>query len=149
MPAQLVIDAATAQRVTPMVEAVYAVRDLVNTPTEDMGPAELAGAVRALAERHGAEYREWVGDDLAGGEFPDHPRRRPRQPSRAAAGRTHARGRRRDPHLVLIGKGVCFDTGGLDLKTADGMRWMKKDMGGAAHAIALAGLVMRRSCRCG
>ncbi len=52
-------------------------------------------------------------------------------------------GKAKHPHVVIVGKGVCFDTGGLDLKTSDGMRWMKKDMGGAAHAIALADLVMR------
>ncbi len=69
-PAQLVIDAATAARSAAMAAAVYQVRDLINTPTEDLGPAELAGAVRALAERHGATYREWVGDELLAANFP-------------------------------------------------------------------------------
>ena len=110
---------------------------LVNTPTEDMGPAELAAEVRDLAGRHGASYREWVGDDLLAANFP----------TIHAVGRASHRaprlveltcGAADAPHLVLIGKGVCFDTGGLDIKPADGMRWMKKDMGGAAHAIALA-----------
>ncbi|HEY0180633.1 MAG TPA: leucyl aminopeptidase family protein [Dokdonella sp.] len=140
-PAALVVDAAAAARAAAMAEAAYRVRDLVNTPTEDLGPAELAAEVRALAERHGARYREWVGGALLEANFPTiHAvgRASPRAPRLAEL--TH--GPADAPHLVLVGKGVCFDTGGLDLKTADGMRWMKKDMGGAAHAIALAGLVL-------
>ncbi|GAA0716389.1 leucyl aminopeptidase family protein [Dokdonella soli] len=140
-PAQLVIDAATATRIAPMAEAIYRVRDLINTPTEHMGPAELAGAVRALAERHGAAYREWVGDELLAENFPTiHAVGRASHRAPRLAELTH--GAADAPHLVLVGKGVCFDTGGLDIKTGDGMRWMKKDMGGAAHAIALAGLVL-------
>ena len=140
-PAQLVVAAEDAARVAPLADAITRVRDLINTPTEDMGPAELAGEVRALAERHGAQYREWVGDDLLAVNFP----------AIHAVGRASHRaprlaelvaGPEGAPHLVLVGKGVCFDTGGLDIKTGDGMRWMKKDMGGAAHAIALAGLVL-------
>lgn len=140
-PAQLAIDAATAARAAPLAEAIYHVRDLINTPTEHMGPAELAGAVRALAERHGASYREWVGDDLLAANFPTiHAVGRASHRAPRLAELTH--GPEGAPHLVLVGKGVCFDTGGLDIKPADGMRWMKKDMGGAAHAIALAGLVL-------
>ncbi len=140
-PAQLVVDATTEQRVAPIVEAIFLVRDLINTPTEDMGPEELAGVLRRLAGRHGAAYREWVGDDLLAGNFP----------TIHAVGRASHRAPRLAeltsgpadaPHLVLVGKGVCFDTGGLDIKAADGMRWMKKDMGGAAHAIGLASLVL-------
>ncbi|WP_331650913.1 leucyl aminopeptidase family protein [Dokdonella sp.] len=140
-PAQLVVDDAVAARVEALAAAAYQVRDLVNTPTEDMGPVELAGAVRALAERHGATYREWAGDELLAANFPtihavgraSHRAPRLAELSHGAAGA---------PHLVLVGKGVCFDTGGLDIKPSDGMRWMKKDMGGAAHAIALASLVL-------
>ena len=140
-PAQLVIDAATAKRVGAFAEAAFRVRDLINTPTEQMGPAELAAEVRGLAERHGAQYREWVGDELLTANFP----------TIHAVGRASHRaprlaelqwGAADAPHLVIIGKGVCFDTGGLDIKGADGMRWMKKDMGGAAHAIGLAALVL-------
>ncbi|MGH8174551.1 MAG: leucyl aminopeptidase family protein [Rhodanobacteraceae bacterium] len=140
-PARLVVDARTANDATPMSDAIRTVRDLINTPTEDLGPAELCAEVRRLAERHGANYREWVGEDLLAANFP----------TIHAVGRASHRAPRLAeltsgpadaPHLVLIGKGVCFDTGGLDIKTADGMRWMKKDMGGAAHAIALAGLVL-------
>jgi len=140
-PAQLLLDRATHKSVSAQLEAIYRVRDLVNTPTEEMGPAQLADAVRKLGKQHGAKYREWVGEALLKANFP----------TIHAVGRASHRaprlvelnwGRAKDPHIVLVGKGVCFDTGGLDLKSADGMRWMKKDMGGAAHAIALAGLVM-------
>jgi leucyl aminopeptidase len=141
-PAKLAVDATTMRAVSARLDATLRVRDLVNTPTEDMGPAELAADVRALADAHGARYREWVGDELITDGFP----------TIHAVGRASHRAPRlaelrwgdaAHPHLVVVGKGVCFDTGGLDLKSADGMRWMKKDMGGAAHAIALAELIIR------
>lgn len=139
--AQLVLQRSELDVLQPLVDAVQQVRDLVNTPTEDMGPGELAGAVRALARTHRARVREWVGEALLKANFP----------TIHAVGRASHRpprlveltwGRPTAPKLVLVGKGVCFDTGGLDLKPSAGMRWMKKDMGGAAHAIALASLVM-------
>ena len=140
-PAQLVVDAASAARMEPIAQAIFQVRDLINTPTEDMGPAELADSLRALAERHGADYREWVGDELLASNFPTiHAVGRASHRAPRLAELTH--GPADAPHLVLVGKGVCFDTGGLDIKPADGMRWMKKDMGGAAHAIGLAGVVL-------
>ncbi|MBL8297869.1 MAG: leucyl aminopeptidase family protein [Rhodanobacteraceae bacterium] len=140
-PAQLVVDATVSAALAPLIEATTRTRDLINTPTEDLGPAELCAAVRQLGKDSGAKYREWVGDALLKNNFP----------TIHAVGRASHRAPRlaeltwgkKGPHLVIIGKGVCFDTGGLDLKPADGMRWMKKDMGGAAHAIALAGLVMQ------
>jgi leucyl aminopeptidase len=140
--ANLSVDASTLRAVGDILDGITRVRDLVNTPTQDMGPAELSADVAALARRHRATFREWSGAALLKANFP----------TIHAVGRGSHRpprlaeltwGRARDPHLVLVGKGVCFDTGGLDLKTADGMRWMKKDMGGAAHAIALASLVMQ------
>ncbi|MEO8458987.1 MAG: leucyl aminopeptidase family protein [Dokdonella sp.] len=141
-PARLVVDATTAEYVAPLVAEIFRVRDLVNTPTEDMGPEQLASQVRQLAERHDADYREWVGDELLVGNFPTiHAVGRASHRAPRLAQLSH--GPSDAPHLVLIGKGVCFDTGGLDLKTGDGMRWMKKDMGGAAHAIALAALVLQ------
>ena len=128
----------------PLAEAAYQVRDLVNTPTQDMGPAELAGALRGVAERHGASYREWVGAQLLEQNFPTiHAVGRAAAADRQPRLAMLSHGPADAPHLVLVGKGVCFDTGGLDIKSADGMRWMKKDMGGAAHAIALAGLVLQ------
>ncbi|NHF65355.1 leucyl aminopeptidase family protein [Xanthomonas hortorum] len=124
-----------------LIEACLRVRDWVNTPTEDMGPQQLEDATRALAQTHGAQVEAIVGEELLAQNFP----------TIHAVGRASHRaprlialrwGAAEHPHLVLVGKGVCFDTGGLDLKPADGMRNMKKDMGGAAHALALAGLVM-------
>jgi leucyl aminopeptidase len=127
-----------------VLAACLVARDLVNTPTQDMGPAELEQAVRAMGEAHGAEVESIRGEALLEKNFP----------AIHAVGRASHRpprllvlrwGDAKAPQLTLVGKGVCFDTGGLDLKPADGMRWMKKDMGGAAHAIALAGLVMARA----
>jgi leucyl aminopeptidase len=122
--------------------AVARVRDLVNTPAEDMGPAALEAEVRALAKAHKAEVRVTTGEALAK-DFP-----LVHAVGRAAA-RSHAPrmielewGPTSAPRLAIVGKGVCFDSGGLDIKPASGMALMKKDMGGAAHAIALAGLVM-------
>ncbi len=141
-PANLLVDAGTLRRVAPLLDGIARVRDLVNTPTQDLGPAELTAEVAALGRRHRAKFREWAGAALLKANFP----------TIHAVGRGSHReprlaeltwGDARAPHLVLVGKGVCFDTGGLDLKTSDGMRWMKKDMGGAAHAIALADLVMQ------
>ena len=140
-PAQLAVDAKTLAALRPLVEAATRVRDLINTPTEDMGPAELCAAMRELGKGYGAKYREWVGDALLKNNFPTIHAvgRASHRPPRLAELSWGKKG----PHVVIVGKGVCFDTGGLDLKPADGMRWMKKDMGGAAHAIALAGLVMQ------
>lgn len=118
------------------------VRDLVNTPAEDMGPAALESEIEALAKAHKAELKVTKGDALEQGYPMVHAVGR-------AAARHHAPrimhlrwGSDKDPVLAIIGKGVCFDSGGLDIKPPAGMRLMKKDMGGAAHAIALAGLVM-------
>jgi leucyl aminopeptidase len=123
-------------------EAVRLVRDLVNTPAEDMGPAALEAEAERLAKAHGAKLEVARGDALAR----DYPM--VHAVGRAAA-REHAPrlmhltwGDASDPVLAIVGKGVCFDSGGLDIKSAAGMLLMKKDMGGAAHALALAGLVM-------
>ncbi|MBX7502032.1 leucyl aminopeptidase family protein [Qipengyuania sp. YG27] len=123
-------------------EAVCLVRDLVNTPAEDMGPAALEEQCEALAKKHSATLKVTKGDALEQ-EYP-----MVHAVGRAAA-RHHAPrimqlswGKEGDPVLAIVGKGVCFDSGGLDVKSAAGMLLMKKDMGGAAHAIALADLVM-------
>ena len=143
-PADLQLaDTARVAEAIGLAEAVKLVRDLVNTPAEDMGPAELSDVVREQADLFGAEFDEWVGDELLAQNFP----------AIHAVGRAAARaprllelnwGNPKHPRLAIVGKGVCFDTGGLDIKGAEGMRLMKKDMGGAAHAIALARLVMQR-----
>ena len=125
-----------------LAEATALVRDLVNTPALDLGPAELEKAARELAERTGAEIHIAAGDELETG-----------YPLIAAVGGAATReraprlielewGDAKNPRIAVIGKGVCFDSGGLDLKPASGMRLMKKDMGGAAHAMALAGLII-------
>jgi leucyl aminopeptidase len=141
-PAQLQLEAPDAEA-ADVLTAVQRVRDWVNTPTEHMGPEQLEAAARELAQAHGAQIEVITGDALIEQNFPT----------------IHAVGRasHRAPRLIVlrwgesihaplavVGKGVCFDTGGLDIKPADGMRNMKKDMGGAAHALALAGLVMAR-----
>ncbi|MGE5617111.1 MAG: leucyl aminopeptidase family protein [Bacillota bacterium] len=143
-PADLQLDAsAKVRQALEMAQAVRLVRDLVNTPTEDMGPQELSDIAREQAELFGGEFDEWVGDDLLAQNFP----------SIHAVGRASSNpprlleinwGEAGHPRVAIVGKGVCFDTGGLDIKSAEGMRLMKKDMGGAAHAIALARLVMQR-----
>jgi len=122
--------------------AVAMVRDLVNTPAEDMGPAALEAEARALAKAHQATLHVHAGEALER-EFP-----MVHAVGRAAA-RSHAPrlielewGDPAHPRLAVVGKGVCFDSGGLDIKPASGMALMKKDMGGAAHALALAGLIM-------
>jgi leucyl aminopeptidase len=137
----LLSDVAEVSEALALLSASLLVRDLVNTPTEHMGPAELEAAARKLADAHGAKFTSIVGDDLLAQNFP----------TIHAVGRASHRAPRlielewgdpAHPHVAVVGKGVCFDTGGLDLKTSDGMRNMKKDMGGGAHALALAQLVM-------
>jgi leucyl aminopeptidase len=124
-----------------VVEGVGLARDLINTPAEDMGPPELAAAAQELASRHGARYRVIVGDDLLTQNYP----------AIHTVGRAAEKaprlidfvwGNENDPKLTLVGKGVCFDTGGLDLKPSGGMRMMKKDMGGAASLLGLASAIM-------
>lgn len=145
-PAQLVVSPAIAAEASRLASAVGLARDLVHTPTEDCGPAELQAAIEQLGAAHGATVRSIVGDALLTERFP----------AIHAVGRASHRAPRlieldwgdpTHPAVTLVGKGVCFDTGGLDIKPADGMLWMKKDMGGAAVAIALARLVMERGLK--
>ncbi len=132
--------AADRAAVTRELEAVALVRDLITTPAEDMGPAELAAAARALGRRFEARVSVIQGKSLLTRNYP----------LIHAVGRASTRAPRlidlrwgrRGPRVTLVGKGVCFDTGGLDLKSAGGMKLMKKDMGGAAHVLGLAHLVM-------
>ncbi|MEH2531420.1 leucyl aminopeptidase [Bradyrhizobium sp. AZCC 1588] len=124
-----------------MAEAAALARDLINTPSNDMGPEQLAEAAKALAARFGASFDCVVGDDLVKQNFP----------LIHAVGMASARAPRlidlswgdpAHPKVTLVGKGVCFDTGGLDLKPSSGMLIMKKDMGGGANVLALAQMVM-------
>jgi leucyl aminopeptidase len=147
-PARLLLDAAGERgldaETSDVLAACVRVRDLVNTPTEHLGPEQLEEVVRGIAQALGAQFESIVGDALLQQNFP----------AIHAVGRASHRAPRllklqwgdaSHPHVALVGKGVCFDTGGLNIKLADGMRNMKKDMGGAAHAIALAELIMARN----
>ena len=122
-------------------DATGLVRDLINIPAEDMGPPELASVARKLAKKHNAKLSLVIGNALIKKNYP----------TIHAVGRAASKaprlidltwGRRDAPKVTLVGKGVCFDTGGLDLKSAAGMLRMKKDMGGAAHVLGLAHMIM-------
>jgi leucyl aminopeptidase len=131
---------ADRSRVADMLDATTLLRDLINIPAEDLGPSELAGEARKVGRRFKANVKVTTGDALLKANYP----------------MIHMVGRASDdaprlidlrwgtkgPRVTLVGKGVCFDTGGLDLKPAAGMLRMKKDMGGAAHALALGQLIM-------
>lgn len=130
-----------AAEVTRIAEGVFMGRDLVATPANDMGPEELAAAARKLARRHGAKIAVTVGDALLKRNFPMiHAvgRASPRRPRLIDL----SWGRAGAPRVTLVGKGVCFDSGGLDLKPSAGMLTMKKDMGGAAAVLAIAHMIM-------
>jgi len=138
----VVPDGVDGDDLSRIVEGVTLCRDLTNTPSNDMGPAELEAASRAFARRHGAKVKVTSGDALAK-SFP----------LVNAVGAGSARkprliditwGKPSDPKITLVGKGVCFDTGGLDIKPDSGMLNMKKDMAGAATALALAHMIIGR-----
>ncbi|MBS0505700.1 MAG: leucyl aminopeptidase family protein, partial [Proteobacteria bacterium] len=135
-------DAARIGEVVRLAEAVALVRDLVNTPTEDLGPAQLQAAAEQVASDHGATIRVTSGDELETGYPLIHGVGRAASRERAPRLIELEWGNPAHPRIAVIGKGVCFDTGGLDIKPSSGMRLMKKDMGGAAHALALARLIM-------
>jgi leucyl aminopeptidase len=130
-----------AGRVRRIADGVFLTRDLVNTPTSDMGPEDLEQAVRTLAGRHKAEVSAVKGDDLLDQNFP-----MIHAVGRASAGAPRLIdmrwGQQGAPKVTLVGKGVCFDTGGLDIKPSSGMLLMKKDMGGAANVLGLASMIM-------
>jgi leucyl aminopeptidase len=140
-PCVLVLKKAMLTRVLAEVSAIFKTRDLINMPANALGPVALAQAVETLAKTYDADYEEVVGDTLLQANFP----------AIHAVGRAAAEAPRlaclswgddANPRITLVGKGVCFDSGGLDLKPSRGMRFMKKDMGGAANAIGLAQWIM-------
>lgn len=140
-PTLFVDDDSAVETVLQLAKGVYLTRDLVNTPAGDMMPEHLSQSMQALAAEFGADFDEIVGDDLLKQNYP----------TIHAVGRASVHAPRllnmtwgdaSAPKLTLVGKGVCFDSGGLDLKPAVGMRLMKKDMGGAAHVLGLAAMIM-------
>ena len=135
---------ADMQFVALAAESLRMARDWINTPAQDLGPVELAAAARGLAERHQAAYQEWVGEGLLAANFPTIHAvgRASSQAPRLVELRFTPRAGESYPRLTLVGKGVCFDSGGLDIKPGSGMALMKKDMGGAAVALALAHMLM-------
>ena len=142
VPAELIWPAeAERAEVARLAKGICLARDLINTPAEEMGPAELAAAAEMLAGEYGARCTVLTGDQLLQANYP----------MIHAVGRGSARAPRlidivwgdpKAPKVTLVGKGVCFDSGGLDLKTSQGMRMMKKDMGGAATLLGLAAAIM-------
>jgi leucyl aminopeptidase len=137
----VVADDPATRRATAIAEAIRLARDLINTPALDLGPAELAEATERVAARFGADFDTIVGEDLRTRNFP----------AIWTVGQASPRAPRlidlrwgdpTAPQVTLVGKGVCFDTGGLDLKTAGNMALMKKDMGGAAVTLGLAHAIM-------
>ena len=145
-------DHVCASRVEALARGIFLTRDLINTPANDMGPADLAAATGELAARFGAQWTEIVGDDLLTHNFP----------ALHAVGRASASAPRlielrwNGPEgdtadrlaVTLVGKGICFDSGGLDLKPPSNMRLMKKDMGGAAHVLGVASAIMACGLPC-
>lgn len=138
----LTADAAHIDETVRLAEATALVRDLVNTGASDMGPGDLEAAAETLAKRHGATVTMTRGDALATGYPMIHAVGQAASKDRAPRLIELEWGDPKHPRIALVGKGVTFDTGGLDIKPSAGMRLMKKDMGGAAHALALASLVM-------
>lgn len=141
LPRVLMVKESTLTPILVKAAAVFLVRDLINMPANIMNPQSLAEAVGTLAREHGAEFKQWIGDELLQDNFP----------AIHAVGRAASKAPRllslkwgdpSHPRVTLVGKGVCFDSGGLDIKPSSGMRLMKKDMGGAAQVIGLAHWLM-------
>jgi leucyl aminopeptidase len=142
--ARLVVDEAEdLAEARQLAQACALARDLINAPANDMGPVQLEMAAREVAEAFGAEIAVVTGDDLLTQNYPAiHAVGRAADPTRAPRIIEISWGEPAHPRVALVGKGVVFDTGGLDLKPSSAMRNMKKDMGGAAHALALGRMVM-------
>ena len=140
---KLVAEGCDVAEVRHVAHACALARDMINTPANDMGPLQVETIAREIAEQHGAEITVVTGEGLLEANYPAvHAVGRAAAPERAPRMIEIAWGEARAPLVALIGKGVVFDTGGLDIKPSAGMRLMKKDMGGAAHALALARMVM-------
>lgn len=141
-PAKLVLSNELKNEVENLVDSIYLVRDFINTPTDDMGPSQLADVMQDLAKQYQASLTQIIGDDLLKNNYP----------SIYTVGRASDDaprlldlrwGNQSHKKVTLVGKGVCFDTGGLDIKPSQYMLLMKKDMGGAAHVLGLARMIMQ------
>jgi leucyl aminopeptidase len=140
---------ADMEYVANAAESLRMARDWINTPAGDFGPPQLAAAARQVADRHQAAFKEWIGQDLLAANFPaiHAVGRASSEAPRLVELRWVPPGGEAYPRVTLVGKGVCFDSGGLDLKSSSGMGLMKKDMGGAAVALSLAHLLMTAKIR--
>ena len=136
-------DPARIEESVQLAEATHLVRDLVNLPAQDLGPAELEAAAATIAKDAGVKLAVTSGEKLAADYPMIHAVGRAASQERAPRLIELEWGDQRHPRIAIVGKGVVFDSGGLDIKNASGMRLMKKDMGGGAHALALAQLVIR------
>jgi leucyl aminopeptidase len=140
--AKLYLPAECQADVLNQIEAIFLVRDLINTPTQDLGPSEFAAIAADLAKSYGAKYKEIIGEQLLLENYPlIHAVGRACDDAPRLVDITW--GKPGDPLLTLVGKGVCFDSGGLNLKGGSHMQLMKKDMGGAAHTLGLARMIMQ------
>ncbi len=142
LPALIMAAGTNKARIQALIESVHALKNLINTPSNDCGPDELESYTKTLAKAHQAKVSVIKDEQLLTKNFPliymvgKASPRRPRLIDMKWGDESH-------PKLTLVGKGVCFDTGGLDIKPSSAMRFMKKDMGGAAHVLALAEMIMR------
>lgn len=140
---RLVAPGADISEAVQVTKACALARDMTNTPASDLGPAQIETIAREIAEAFSADISVVVGDDLLIQNYPAvHAVGRAAAPDRAPRMIEITWGAVANPSVILVGKGVTFDTGGLDIKPSSGMRQMKKDMGGAAHALALGRMVM-------
>jgi leucyl aminopeptidase len=140
---KLLAEGVDAAEVRLVAHACALARDMINTPANDMGPRQIESIAREIAEQYGAQITVIEGEGLLEANYPAvHAVGRAAAAARAPRMIEIAWGEPGRPLVALIGKGVVFDTGGLDIKTSSGMRLMKKDMGGAAHALALGRMVM-------
>jgi leucyl aminopeptidase len=140
---RLVVDQVDVDEVRQVAHACALARDMINTPANDMGPQQIETIAREIAEQYGANITVVTGDGLLEANYPAvHAVGRAATPERAPRMIEIAWGEEGRPLVAIVGKGVVFDTGGLDIKPSSGMRLMKKDMGGAAHALALGRMIM-------
>jgi len=141
--AKLLAEGVDVAELTHIAHACALARDMVNTPANDMGPLQLETIAREIAEQHSAQITVITGEGLLEANYPAvHAVGRAADPARAPRMIELSWGAKSKPLVCLVGKGVVFDTGGLDIKPSAGMRQMKKDMGGAAHALALGRMIM-------